>query len=235
MSDLSDESYPLEDGIFVLKGGRKLGPFTVEDLLDGLESGDFSPLDVCLREGATDCERLRDLLDWQDDDEEGLDEPDESEELAPAPEPPAPKTANPNRLLYAGHPSILTFPWSLLALVGGVTGGIWIYPVDGILTLAGIGIAVAGLARISLARFSQDYHIRPRRIEVTSGLVVRSSREVRISDVRSINVSCRGLAGILGIGSVEFLTSGDLPEITFRNIWAAQRVKALVRRLQDAG
>lgn len=254
-----EDEYPIDDGIYVLKGGRRLGPFTVENLLDGLESGDFSEDDVCLRPGATDCERLREILDWEEEAEAAPDEEDEDdfeesgsefgeddfEDEAPEVDEEEEErtsrgrpTASPsrlasNRLLYAGHPSVLNYPLALGALVFGITGGIWVYRIDPNLTLAGLALAVAGLVRLSFVRFTHDYHIRPRRIEVTTGFIARSSREVRIEDIRSINVTCRGLLGLFGIGTVDFLTSGDTPEITFERIWAAQKIKKLVRKLQD--
>lgn len=257
---MTDDAPPFGDAVYVLKEGRRLGPFTLDDLLDGLESGDFAEDDICLREGATDCERIRDLLDWEEDDdvEEDIDgeeedwDGDESDEDdgeewqddEPDPSPAKPSAAKgssaipaaplPDRLLYAGHPSVLTYPISLFSLVGGVTGGVWLYGVDPKLTLAGLGLAAAGLVRLSLVRYSHDYHIHTRRIESVVGLLARSSREVRIEDIRAINVSCRGLSGIFGIGSIDFHTSGDTPEITFHRVWAAQKIKSLVRRLQDA-
>jgi hypothetical protein len=32
---------------------------------------------------------------------------------------------------------------------------------------------------------------------------------------------------------VDFFTTGDDPEVTFRDVWAAKKVKILVRQLQD--
>lgn len=258
---MSEDAWPSDETIHVLKGGRRLGPFTVDDLLDGLESGDFEEDDVCLREGAADCERIRDLLDWHDLEKEGADDgaveeeeeedddgtaADGAEDGRSDPESSPPKRAGakerpatpaglpPDRLLYAGHPSALSYPVSLASLVGGVTAGIWLYGVDPKYTLAALGLAVAGLVRLSLVRYCHDYHIHTRRIESVVGLLARSSREVRIEDIRAINVTCRGLSGMLGIGTIDFHTSGDAPEIVFQRVWAAQRVKALVRRLQDA-
>lgn len=271
---MSPDDDPRFLGIFVLKGERRLGPFTLDNLLDGLESGDFSENDVCLREGATEMERLRDLLDWdreesrdedefdeadpeEDDfeDEEGFDDEDEFDDeekfddeefevfgesgAAPGDAGAAgpqlrPGQARPDRILYSGHPSVLNHPLALLALVGGVVGGVWLLRLDSLYLLVGIALATAGLVRLSWIRFSNDYRVRTRRIEVITGFLVRSSREVRIADIRSVNVTCRGLRGALGIGTVDFLTSGDHPEVSFQRIWAARRIKALVRRLQDA-
>lgn len=256
---MSEDAWPPDETIHVLKGGRRLGPFTLDDLLDGLESGDFEEDDVCLREGAADCERIRDLLAWHDlekvgandgaveeeDDDDGTaadgaedgrsdPEPSPSNRAGAKERPAMPAGPPPDRLLYAGHPSALSYPVSLGSLVGGVTAGIWLYGVDPKYTLAALALAAAGLVRLSLVRYCHDYHIHTRRIESVVGLLARSSREVRIEDIRAINVTCRGLSGMLGIGTIDFHTSGDAPEIVFQRVWAARRVKALVRRLQDA-
>ncbi len=238
-----DSGYPVEDEIFVLKGDERLGPFLIDELLDGLDEGFFSYDDVCLRSGAAECERLREILDWEkpeaeepaeDIEEEELDEEDDEEifeeENASRDHP----LHSPSTILYAGHPSILNSPGSILAIIIGFAGGIWIYATNPWLTLAGFLAGIFALVNLSLIRFTSDYHITPKRIEVTRGLITRSSNEVRIQDIRAINVSCRGLLGVLGIGTVDFFTAGDDPEVTFDKIWAAKKVKILVRRIQDA-
>ncbi len=234
-----DDHFPVEGLVFILKQGRKLGPFGVDEILDGLEEGDFSYEDICLREGATECERLKDLLDWDAD-------PSKRRKNRANPDIPSvdpsrftsrkefPTSIGRDELLYAGHPSIMCYPGSLLSVVLGATAGVWLLPFNTIFSLASFAISVSGLAFLSLMRFTSDYQIMPKRIEVMTGLIARSSNEVRIEDIRAINVSCRGISGIFGIGTVDFFTTGDAPEITFRKIWAANKVKALVRRLQDA-
>jgi hypothetical protein len=62
---------------------------------------------------------------------------------------------------------------------------------------------------------------------------VKSSNEVRIRDVRTINVRRAGFRGFLGVGTVEFSSVGDAVDVAFVNIWHPQRVKRLVRELQD--
>lgn len=233
-----NDRYPVGDAVFVLKEGTKLGPFDIETLFDGLEKGEFHYDDICLREGAAECERLRDILDWEHGDPAGALMPREARG-----EPPR-AGARDNRaddvllrggddLLYAGHPSIASNPLALLLTVGGITGGLWLYRFDLILTAAGFALALLGMAYLSFMRFTQDYRISPRRIEMITGFLARSSNEVRIDDIRAINVTCRGLTGILGVGTVDFFTTGDAAEVSFRQIWAAQKVKTLVRRLQD--
>jgi uncharacterized membrane protein YdbT with pleckstrin-like domain len=123
---------------------------------------------------------------------------------------------------------------SFLGLVGGVIGVIWLYPIDFKLMLACLVMAGLSLSYLSLMKFTCEYFITPKRIEVEKGLIAKSSNEVRISDIRAINVTCTGFIGILGVGSVQFFTTGDEPEVTFQDIWAAKEVKKLVRRLQDS-
>ena len=66
------------------------------------------------------------------------------------------------------------------------------------------------------------------------GLIAKSSNEVLIEDIRIINIRQRGLTGLLGIGTIEFSCAGDSIDVMFADIWQAQRVKALVRGLQDS-
>lgn len=241
-----DHGPPVGESVFVLKGGTKLGPFDIEELFDGLEEGEFHYEDICLREGATECERLRDILDWDRSSPAGTDPPRGRPGEPPLPDASraqreeygetgegGPSFPDGDRLLYAGHPSIASSPFALFLVVGGITGGVWLYPLDLVFTAAGFGLALLGMSYLSFIRFTRDYRITPRRIEKITGLLARSSQEVRIEDIRAINVTCRGLIGILGIGTVDFFTTGDTAEVSFHQIWAAQKVKTLVRRLQD--
>ncbi|MDF1861353.1 MAG: PH domain-containing protein [Verrucomicrobiales bacterium] len=240
--------FPVEGRIFVLKNEESLGPFKVDEILDFIEEGTFGYDDICLREGAIETERLRNVLDWdkpratkktpapskseitQHEDDPIEDDFDESDEETESIDP----LESPSEILYRGSRSILTFPLSFLGLVGGVIGVIWLYPIDIKLMLACLVIAALSLSYLSLMKFTCEYFITPKRIELEKGLIAKSSNEVRISDLRAINVTCTGFIGILGVGSVEFFTTGDEPEVTFQDIWAAKEVKKLVRRLQDS-
>lgn len=233
-----NHDFPVDDRIFVLKNGDSLGPFDIEEILERLESGEFLYDDVCLREGAIETERIRQVLDWEENAEippETAEEDsafDESETESTT-EQQQPRQSISGRMLYRGHPSILTFPLSLIGLVGGIVGAVWMFPVDLRVSLLGIAVSILSLAYITLMRFTREYFICPKRIELTTGLIAKSSNEVRISDIRAINVSCIGLMGIFGVGTVDFFTTGDDPEVSFSDIWAAKKVKTLVRQLQD--
>lgn len=234
--------FPVSGLVYVLRGDDPFGPYEIEELLEGLETGEFSYDDICLREGAIDTERLRDLLDWEgelhgvdDEDRDGeSDEPDwgidESTHHGEQPESSLPQSA----ILYHGHRSIVTFPLAFIGLVGGVVGGIWLFPVDSAWTFGLLAISILSLGFLTLMRFTCEYIVRTGRVEQETGWLAKSSKEIRISDIRAINVTCRGLSGILGVGTVDFFTTGDEPEVRFRDVWGAKDVKKLVRKLQDS-
>ncbi len=64
--------------------------------------------------------------------------------------------------------------------------------------------------------------------------MVRDSNEIRIQDIRSMNVLKSGFTGLLGIGKVEFSSAAtDDADVIFYEIGGADRVRDLVRRLQS--
>ena len=231
---MSENDLPISDPVFVLKNGERLGPYGVDEIFDLLENGDLAYEDVCLREGASECQRLRDILDWERNEEEASKETDDSPEEEFSKEEPVPQAPpRSSRFLYIGYPSLITFPIPLFLLVGGVVGGIWLSFYGEWVPLAGFLIAILSFGYISFQRSLQKYTISPRRVEVTTGFIAKSSREALIADIRAINVVRRGIAGMLGVGTVEFNTTGDDPEVTFHDVWKADRVKSLVRQIQD--
>ncbi|MEM8955687.1 MAG: hypothetical protein AAGD22_16150, partial [Verrucomicrobiota bacterium] len=64
--------------------------------------------------------------------------------------------------------------------------------------------------------------------------ISKSSEEVRVCDIRAINVRKAGVKGLLGVGSVEFASAGsDGSDVVFEDVMGAHRLKENVRRLQD--
>src|SRR6266702_3098419 len=53
---------------------------------------------------------------------------------------------------------------------------------------------------IRLDRSRRKYLVTNRRVSVEYGIVSKSSNEMRIQDIRSINLTTKGLSGLLGIG-----------------------------------
>jgi len=74
------------------------------------------------------------------------------------------------------------------------------------------------------------------RVELMWGVIGRSSKEVRIRDIRSIDVRENMLTGLLGLGSVDFSSSANSGvEVVFSYVRGAHKVKQIVRELQRQG
>ena len=82
-------------------------------------------------------------------------------------------------------------------------------------------------------RRSLRYLVTTDKLVVRYGLFVVSSRELRIGDVRSINIYRRGLPGLFGLGTIEFSSAAhDAASAFFHGILEAEAVADVVRALQ---
>ena len=87
---------------------------------------------------------------------------------------------------------------------------------------------------IEWQRGSRKYRVTNSRLIVERGRFAKDSSEIRVQDIRSINVTKSGLSGMLGIGNVEFSSAADNDaEVTFVRIANADSVRDLVRKLQS--
>ena len=67
------------------------------------------------------------------------------------------------------------------------------------------------------------------------GVIGRNSKEVRICDIRSIDVYEPGLKGLLGLGTLDFSSAANSGiEVQFKDVRHAHHVKQQVRRLQKS-
>ncbi len=142
-------------------------------------------------------------------------------------------TSSGERILYHGNPSWLSYSKALfLAVLLAVSGALAVpfglrYAALGFLCSSSVVLCVG------IARFSRDYFVTEDRVEVLWGLIGRSSKEVRIRDIRSIDVREGWITGLLGLGSVDFSSSANAGiEVAFDHVRKAHRIKELVRRLQ---
>ena len=212
---------------YVRRNGEKLGPFEDAQLLSSLQQGTFSYDDLALREGWPDWKPLRTLF--------------APPTTAPPVKGPATEAASTaaEQPMWSGRPSHWNFFFSwLLAFIflGAGAFCLWIYFNGGsnplLLIPGAIGILI--LLYIYISRARQLYVVTNRKVEIQTGLVVKSSNEVRVKDIRSINLTKHGFAGLIGIGSLEFSSAAtDQAEVTFINIARADRVRDLVTNLQE--
>lgn len=136
-------------------------------------------------------------------------------------------------ILHFSHPSWLAYAKALfLCLLLGIVAAL-LLTLDSPYFLLAAVFSVALLCGIAIARFSQDYIVTEDRVEIIWGILGRSSKEVRICDIRSIDVHQKGLPGFLGLGTVDFSSAANAGvEVQFRNTRSAHRIKELVRQLQ---
>lgn len=185
-----------------------------------------------------ECEREGD--DSESDDNESEDEDEDEDESAALPDPfPAPPPrrkppANPATVLYAGRPSLLSYPRSITLILASAFVAWQYQDLSGWVLFLGSLSAVLTAAWLTVDRSRRLYLIMPIRLEIMEGLVAKNSREVRIADIRAINIRKTGLKGLMGVGTVEFATAGgDEIDVAFQDVYGADRIKNLVRRLQD--
>ena len=225
---MSEEYYILQPD------GTRTGPCAEEEILDLLESGDLAPDDQCLHAASgriTPAGSLfqviapepvvKEPVPWQP-----APFPDEKEKPAARPRP---------RLLYRGSPSALNY-WRSIVLAGVLFAGGFLTPssMSALLPLTQIaGSLILLSAMLRLIR--TQYFITTVRVEIHTGLLARSTRELRIADIRAMQIERRGVAGLIGIGTLTFSSAaGPQDDVVFRQIRRAAALKHLVRRLQDA-
>lgn len=217
--------------------GTRTGPCAEEEILDLLESGALHPDDECLHEASgriCPAGALFHVIDpapepasasvpWQP-----APFPNDDEKQAAAPDKPR------ARLLYRGSTCVLTYWRSVLLAAAVIFAGYELRTKMPALFAAGLVIGPLILLRAVLHRLSTTYLITSARVEVIEGLVSRSSRELRIADIRAINVTLTGLAGLFGIGSIAFSSAaGAQDDVVFHRVFGPTGLKNLVRRLQD--
>ena len=136
-------------------------------------------------------------------------------------------------LCYHGHPSWLSFTRPMLFSLLLVGGAIASLPFGAKYFIIGVALASFVFCCLIISRQHRDYFVSGERVEVEWGIVGRSSKEVRIVDIRSMDVHEKGLLGLLGVGTLDFSSSGtDGVEVQFRHVRRPHRIKELVRQLQ---
>jgi membrane protein YdbS with pleckstrin-like domain len=153
-----------------------------------------------------------------------------------------PVPATPEHTLWTGTVSNLHYAgkWFLaLLLLGAACGSLWlVLPEYATLFRAAraalLLIAVLIIVWIQIDRRRRRYAVTSKRVSVEYGIISRISNEVRIQDIRSINLTKKGLSGLLGIGRVEFSSAAtDDADVIFWNTPEAEKVRDLVRSLQQ--
>ena len=145
------------------------------------------------------------------------------------------------QVLWTGTVSDLhyTGKWVLIfILLAAIAASFWLVLPNFDLILWGVRAAFLVIALllvcwIQLDKWRRRYTVTNKRVSVDFGIINRVSNEVRISDIRSINLEKSGFTGLLGIGRVEFASAAtDDADVIFWNTPDAEKVRDLVRSLQ---
>lgn len=138
-------------------------------------------------------------------------------------------------ILFLGHPSWFAYPKSLAISFACLGGAAFCFTqqhgLEWIVLLGSIAALI--LVFVSLDRTTTTYFVTTRRVEMEFGLVGRNSKEVRIADIRAIDVRQKSYAALLGIGNVDFDSSASPgAEVRFKDVRRPHDIKQLVRQLQ---
>lgn len=154
---------------------------------------------------------------------------------------PSPSASTPEQTLWTGTVSNLhyTGKWILLLLLLAAVVASFLFPLPDLglilwgVRLAFLLVALLVVGWVQVDRRRRRYTVTSKRVSVEYGIISRVSNEVRIPDIRSINLRKTGLTGLLGIGRVEFSSAAtDDADVVFWNTPDAVKVRDLVRSLQ---
>jgi hypothetical protein len=135
---------------------------------------------------------------------------------------------------YHGHPSWLSFTKPLLLSLLLLGCAIAAIQFGGKYFIIGLALSSLIFCCTIIARQHRDYYVSGERVEAEWGIIGRSSKEVRIVDIRSMDVHESGLLGFLGIGSLDVSSAGsEGVEVQFRYVRKPHRIKELIRQLQS--
>jgi len=138
-------------------------------------------------------------------------------------------------LILHGHPAWLSYRKSLFSFL--ILASVSILAQEFHFGLAwcvtAAALALLCLAFVALDRMTTEYLLTTRRVEIISGLIGRSSKEIRVADIRAVDVTQTGLNALFAVGTVDFYSSaGDEADVCFENISRPHRLKEIVRDLQ---
>jgi hypothetical protein len=144
---------------------------------------------------------------------------------------PAPAPSHLEEVEWTGFPTL--WKWTFLLSCGILlcllpAGVFLVAPPFALFGLISLPIAFAIFAYVFFARSSTRYTITNKRVSLESGIFTKTSRELRIQDIRSIAAHIN----FIGYGDIEFSSASDEVDVTFTAVSGAAAVRDLVKKLQ---
>ena len=130
--------------------------------------------------------------------------------------PSEPHTQEPEKTLWTGTPSHYYY-------LGAY--------VIGTLLLVAYGLGLIIIIWALLDRSNKVFTVTTRRVMSKSGIIARSTQEVTMKDIRSINLNQGIIERIFGLGTVQIGSAGTAGiEVQFSGIPSAEKVKDVISR-----
>ena len=187
---------------YLLLGGAQAGPYSLAQLIEMWQARRVDALTLYWEEGNADWLPLHNIAPL-------LQVPEPAALPPPMPVSSAATTAADEEVVWSGRPTLWFWTGELF----------W-----------GALIGIPFLIHVFWARNTTRFRVTTRRVSVEQGLFTRSSRELRIADIRSIAAR----ANLFGIGDIEFSTAARAEaEVAFWGLRHAERVRDLVKQLQN--
>jgi membrane protein YdbS with pleckstrin-like domain len=207
---------------YLLLDGAQAGPFTLAQLIEMWQARRVTPVTLYWEEGNPDWLPLHNIAALMEVPAPAATPPAIPPSVSGTTAPfatgltpsPAGATASNEEVLFDEHPTL--WNWT-----GELALGV-------LLTVVLIGIVM--LIHVFWSRNTTRYRVTNKRVAIETGIFTRHSRELRIEDIRSIAAR----SNLFGIGDVEFSSAArDDAEVTFAGISRVERVRDLVKQLQN--
>lgn len=130
--------------------------------------------------------------------------------------------------MFRNHPFLFLF-W--LAVIAGGIAGIVLAP-TGDYRMAGIAVMFVGIIALFVWFVqckSVELTVTGRDVSLRRGILSKSSIELSLDRIRSVNVHQSLFQRMLGVGSVAIFSAGDTPEIAASGMPDPARLRALLR------
>jgi membrane protein YdbS with pleckstrin-like domain len=144
---------------------------------------------------------------------------------------PAPPASHMEEVQWTGSPTL--WKWAIPLCVGFFLcllpiGGFLFFPAYALFGLITLPLVLVIFVYIYFARTSTRYTITNKRVSMEHGIFSKTSRELRIQDIRSIAAHIN----FIGYGDLEFSSASDEVDVTFTAVSGAAAVRDLVKKLQ---
>jgi hypothetical protein len=199
---------------YLLLEGASSGPFTLSQLIELWQAHRVDALTLYWEEGNADWLPLHNIAPLLQVPERAAVPPLPATVAPPLPAASASTPVHEEQVLWTGRPTLWFWTGELF----------W-----GVL-LSVVLIGIPFLIHVFWSRHTTRFQVTNRGVSVQQGLFSRSSRELRIADIRSIAAR----ANIFGVGDIEFSTAARADaEVTFWGLRHVERVRDLVKQLQN--